>query len=157
MVRRAFDQYSSLCRHHWWGIGPGRAQPRRRVRWWNVRHPAAYAAPLAAGESPAAGRDVLTDADRALETVMLGVRLRDGLPLAALSSAGRARAADAVVRRLLDGDAHAAGVVRDLTDAAPTRSDRCQIGSTTYRTTAADLGRRVSTACQTSPRSRSTS
>ena len=35
--------------------------------------------------------ELLDDADRALETVMLGLRLRDGLPLTALSATGPAR------------------------------------------------------------------
>jgi putative oxygen-independent coproporphyrinogen III oxidase len=126
------------CRHnelywangHWWGIGPGAHSHVGGVRWWNVKHPAAYADRLARGESPAAGREVLTDADQALETVMLGLRLRDGLPLERLSDAGRLRAADAVARGLLDPAAHDGGravltdrgrlladaVVRDLTD-----------------------------------------
>ena len=61
---------------------------------------------------------------------MLGLRLRDGLPLDALSEAGRARAAESVVRGLLEPVPHQAGravltdrgrlladaVVRDLTD-----------------------------------------
>jgi putative oxygen-independent coproporphyrinogen III oxidase len=126
------------CRHNelywananWWGIGPGAHSHVGGVRWWNVKHPAAYADRLARGESPAADREVLTDADRALETVMLGLRLREGLPLDRLSDAGRLRAADAVVRGLLDPAASEAGravltdrgrlladaVVRDLTD-----------------------------------------
>ncbi|MGY1697079.1 radical SAM family heme chaperone HemW [Geodermatophilus sp. SYSU D00814] len=129
---------AARCRHNelywananWWGIGPGAHSHVGGVRWWNVKHPAAYAQRLAAGESPVADREVLDDADRALETVMLGLRLRDGLPLTALSDAGRLRAADAVARGLLDAGAHAAGravltdrgrlladaVVRDLTD-----------------------------------------
>ncbi len=126
------------CRHnelywanaHWWGIGPGAHSHVGGLRWWNVKHPAAYAARLAAGEHPAAGAERLTAEDVALETVMLGLRLRDGLALTALSDAGRARAADAVARGLLEPDAHAAGravltdpgrlladaLVRDLTD-----------------------------------------
>ena len=126
------------CRHNelywanasWWGIGPGAHSHVGGVRWWNVKHPAAYADRLAAGESPAADREVLTDADRALEAVMLGLRLREGLPLDRLSPAGRLRAAGAVAHGLLDDAAHAGGravltdrgrlladaVVRDLTD-----------------------------------------
>ncbi|SHF92320.1 radical SAM family heme chaperone HemW [Geodermatophilus nigrescens] len=129
---------AARCRHNelywananWWGIGPGAHSHVGGVRWWNVKHPAAYAQRLAAGESPAADREVLEPADRTLETVMLGLRLRDGLPLTALSDAGRLRAADAVARGLLDPGAHEAGravltdrgrlladaVVRDLTD-----------------------------------------
>jgi putative oxygen-independent coproporphyrinogen III oxidase len=129
---------AARCRHNelywananWWGIGPGAHSHVGGVRWWNVKHPAAYAGRLAAGESPLADREVLDDADRALETVMLGLRLRDGLPVTALSDAGRLRAADAVARGLLDPAAHDAGravltdrgrlladaVVRDLTD-----------------------------------------
>jgi oxygen-independent coproporphyrinogen-3 oxidase len=74
--------------------------------------------------------ELLDDDDRALETVMLGLRLREGLALTALSEVGRARAADAVVRGLLEPGAHAAGravltdrgrlladaLVRELTD-----------------------------------------
>jgi putative oxygen-independent coproporphyrinogen III oxidase len=129
---------SARCRHnelywagaHWWGIGPGAHSHVGGVRWWNVKHPAAHADRLARGESPAADREVLTDADRALEAVMLGLRLREGLPLERLSATGRQRAAEAVVRGLLDPAAHEGGravltdrgrlladaVVRDLTD-----------------------------------------
>ncbi|MGY1673315.1 radical SAM family heme chaperone HemW [Geodermatophilus sp. SYSU D00710] len=129
---------AARCRHNelywananWWGVGPGAHSHVGGVRWWNVKHPAAYAQRLAAGESPVADREVLEPADRVLETVMLGLRLRDGLPLPALSDTGRLRAADAVARGLLDAGAHAAGravltdrgrlladaVVRDLTD-----------------------------------------
>ncbi|MCV2489731.1 radical SAM family heme chaperone HemW [Geodermatophilus sp. YIM 151500] len=129
---------TARCRHnelywadaHWWGIGPGAHSHVGGLRWWNVKHPAAYADRLARGESPAADRELLTDADRALEAVMLGLRLRDGLPLDRLSAAGRARAAEAVVRGLLEPGAHQAGravltgrgrlladaVVRDLSD-----------------------------------------
>ncbi|MCB0901258.1 MAG: coproporphyrinogen III oxidase, partial [Actinobacteria bacterium] len=48
------------------------------IRWWNVKRPATYRAMLAAGNSPAAGRESLTVEDRRVESVMLGVRLADG-------------------------------------------------------------------------------
>ncbi len=75
------------CRHNlaywngddWWGVGPGAHSHVGGVRWWNVKHPAAYAARLAAGTSPAAAREVLDGSTRATERVMLGVRLRQGL------------------------------------------------------------------------------
>ncbi|MCZ2847373.1 radical SAM family heme chaperone HemW [Modestobacter sp. VKM Ac-2978] len=129
---------AARCRHNelywananWWGIGPGAHSHVGGLRWWNVKHPAAYADRLAAGLHPAADSELLTPADQALETVMLGLRLRDGLPLTALSAAGRARAAEACVRGLLAAAPHEAGlavltdrgrlladaVVRDLTD-----------------------------------------
>ena len=89
------------CRHNlgywldgdWWGLGPGAHSHLAGARWWNVKHPARYAALLAAGESPEAGREELTDAERATERVMLRLRLASGLPLALLDDAGRAAAA----------------------------------------------------------------
>jgi len=80
---------ASRCRHNelywtsqnWLGIGPGAHAHVGGVRWWNVKHPTAYAARLAAGQSPAHARELL-DADvQRLERVLLEVRLRDGLPL----------------------------------------------------------------------------
>jgi oxygen-independent coproporphyrinogen-3 oxidase len=74
----------------------------RGVRWWNVRHPAAYAARLAAGASPALGREVLDAAARQVERVLLGLRLAEGHPLTDLTPAGRRAAARAVGDGLLD-------------------------------------------------------
>ncbi len=81
------------CRHNlaywrgadWWGIGPGAHSHVAGTRWWNVKHPAAYVARVGSGESPAAGREVLDSATRAVEDVLLRVRLSEGLPLAILS------------------------------------------------------------------------
>ena len=58
--------------------------------------PTAYAGRLAAGDSPAHAREVLTDEQRRVERVLLGIRLREGHPLADLRPAGR-RAADRAV------------------------------------------------------------
>ncbi|HWV49026.1 MAG TPA: radical SAM family heme chaperone HemW, partial [Microbacterium sp.] len=41
----------------WWGFGPGAHSHVAGLRWWNVKHPAAYAQRLAASESPAAGTE----------------------------------------------------------------------------------------------------
>jgi oxygen-independent coproporphyrinogen-3 oxidase len=79
--------------HDWWGIGPGAHSHVGGVRWWNVRRPADYAGRLQSGESPAAGREVLSPEQRALEAVMLGLRIREGLPLAALEGARAAAVA----------------------------------------------------------------
>jgi oxygen-independent coproporphyrinogen-3 oxidase len=129
---------AARCRHNelywananWWGIGPGAHSHVGGLRWWNVKHPAAYADRLATGHSPAQDAELLDDADRAMETIMLGLRLREGLPLTALSPVGRTRAGDAVEQGLLEPIAHREGravltdrgrlladaVIRDLTD-----------------------------------------
>jgi oxygen-independent coproporphyrinogen-3 oxidase len=113
--------------HDWWGVGPGSHSHVGGVRWWNGKHPAAYAAALAAGRSPAAGREVLDDEDRRVERVLLELRLREGLPLDVLRPDGLAaahrHAADGLL--VLDRDRAvltlrgrllADAVVRDLVD-----------------------------------------
>ena len=79
------------------------------VRWWNVRHPVAYADRLSAGESPAHARETLTAEDRHTEDVMLRLRLREGLPLRDLDEAGLAGAKRAAADGLLDPGQHTAG------------------------------------------------
>jgi putative oxygen-independent coproporphyrinogen III oxidase len=71
----------------WWGIGPGAHSHVGGTRWWNVRHPAAYAGRVSAGVSPGQAREVLTGAERQLERVMLEIRLADGYPLPAVDPA----------------------------------------------------------------------
>jgi oxygen-independent coproporphyrinogen-3 oxidase len=105
------------CRHNelywtgadWWGIGPGAHSHIGGVRWWNVKHPTAYAARLAENTSPAAAREVLDPVARQMEDVLLRVRLRDGLALDTLSDHARTAAAAALADGLADPDAHAAG------------------------------------------------
>ncbi len=88
------------CRHNlaywtggdWWGVGPGAHSHVGGVRWWNVKHPARYAAALGAGRSPGHAREVLGEPTRRLERVLLGLRLADGIPLAELPEAARLRA-----------------------------------------------------------------
>jgi putative oxygen-independent coproporphyrinogen III oxidase len=65
--------------HDWWGLGPGAHSHVGGVRWWNVLHPARYAAAAAAGRSPAGGRERLTAEQRRTERTMLGLRLAEGL------------------------------------------------------------------------------
>jgi len=91
--------------HDWWGIGPGAHSHVGGVRWWNVKHPRAYAARLEAGLSPAAGREVLDEESRRLERVLLGVRLAEGLPLADVDPARRGAVAGLVADGLVDGHA----------------------------------------------------
>jgi oxygen-independent coproporphyrinogen-3 oxidase len=125
----------AACRHnlgywrgdHWWGIGPGAHSHVGGTRWWNVKHPTAYAARLTAGRSPALAREILTADDRRLEQVLLEIRLAEGMPLDRLSAPGRARVADLGARGLttvrddrlrltLTGRLLADAVVRELVD-----------------------------------------
>ena len=63
----------------WWGYGPGAHSHFGGVRWWNVKHPAAYASKLADGISPAAGRETLSQRTRLEERVLLEIRIQSGL------------------------------------------------------------------------------
>jgi oxygen-independent coproporphyrinogen-3 oxidase len=84
------------CRHNlaywrgddWWGIGPGAHSHVGGVRWWNVKHPTAYANRLGAGASPAAGRETLDSETRNVERVMLEARLNSGLDIPSLGGLG---------------------------------------------------------------------
>ncbi|MCZ7414176.1 MULTISPECIES: radical SAM family heme chaperone HemW [unclassified Streptomyces] len=129
---------AARCRHNelywtgadWWGAGPGAHSHVGGVRWWNVKHPGAYAQALAEGRSPGAGRELLTDEDRRVERILLELRLEAGCPLGLLAPAGAAAARRALGDGLLREDAYAAGraaltrrgrlladaVVRDLVD-----------------------------------------
>ncbi|MEU1731261.1 radical SAM family heme chaperone HemW [Streptosporangium sp. NPDC020145] len=96
---------AARCRHNllywtggdWWGVGPGAHSHVGGTRWWNVKHPAAYAQRLTSGASPAYAREVLTSQDRAVERLMLELRLSAGFPLRELD---RPRV---VARALADG------------------------------------------------------
>ena len=93
---------ASTCRHNlgywtggdWWGVGPGAHSHVGGVRWWNVRHPAAYGARLLAGDSPAAARELLDPETRRVERVLLETRLASGLRVAVLDEPGRKALAD---------------------------------------------------------------
>lgn len=86
----------------WWGIGPGAHSHIGVVRWWNVKHPRRYAAMLAEDVSPRAGHEILDEAIGHEETVMLRLRLREGLGLDELTGAERAPLAGLVGRGLVE-------------------------------------------------------
>jgi putative oxygen-independent coproporphyrinogen III oxidase len=103
----------SRCAHNmlywtggdWWGIGPGAHSHVGGTRWWNVRHPAGYAARIGAGNSPGQAREILSGPERHLERVMLLIRLADGCPVGILGPAGQKNAGSVVA----DGLARYAG------------------------------------------------
>lgn len=129
---------AARCRHNelywtgadWWGAGPGAHSHVGGVRWWNVKHPGAYAQALAEGRSPGAGREVLASEDRRVERILLELRLAAGCPLDLLAPAGARAAARALEDGLLERAPYEAGravltlrgrlladaVVRDLVD-----------------------------------------
>ena len=84
------------CRHNvlywtggdWWGAGPGAHSHVGGTRWWNVRHPAAYADRLSAGVSPGQAREVLSRDEKHLEEIMLAIRLDSGCPVSLVDEAG---------------------------------------------------------------------
>ncbi len=105
--------HDAACRHNvlywtgadWWGAGPGAHSHVGGVRWWNVKHPAAYAGRIASGASPAHAREVLDDETRRVERVLLETRLRAGLPVDVVDEAGRRALPDLVERGLVEPDA----------------------------------------------------
>jgi putative oxygen-independent coproporphyrinogen III oxidase len=96
----------------WWGIGPGAHSHIGGVRWWNVKHPAAYAERIAAGQSPAAGRETLDAETQRVERVLLTTRIRDGLSMTELTASGRIAVAGLIADELVDAAAALHGTIR---------------------------------------------
>ncbi|RII93191.1 coproporphyrinogen III oxidase [Clavibacter michiganensis] len=97
--------------HDWWGVGPGAHSHVGGVRWWNVKHPAAYADRVLAGASPGMGRESLDDATREVERVLLGARIRDGLAIPTLTAEGRRQVAGLIADGLVDPRAALSGTL----------------------------------------------
>ncbi|WP_411700395.1 radical SAM family heme chaperone HemW [Conyzicola sp.] len=97
--------------HDWWGIGPGAHSHVGGVRWWNVKHPAAYADRILAGLSPAAGRETLDAETRRVERVLLLTRIREGLRIDELEPAGRVAVAGLIADELVNATAALRGSV----------------------------------------------
>ncbi|MDR6171313.1 radical SAM family heme chaperone HemW [Curtobacterium sp. SORGH_AS_0776] len=95
--------------HDWWGVGPGAHSAVAGTRWWNVKHPAAYANRVLQGESPAAGRETLDDETRYVERVLLAARVRGELATSELGQEARGRVAGLIARGLVDGSAAVRG------------------------------------------------
>ncbi len=126
------------CRHNlaywrgddWWGFGPGAHSHIAGLRWWNVKHPAAYAHRLAEGASPAAGRERPDARARRLERILLESRLAEGVAIEVVPAERRERVAGLIADGLVDAASALRGrvcltlrgrlladlVVRELTD-----------------------------------------
>ncbi len=95
----------------WWGYGPGAHSHIGGLRWWNVKHPAAYAQRLAAGQSPAAGRERPDAEARRLEDILLRSRIVDGVAVDEATVAGRRNVASLIADGLVDGAAAVHGTI----------------------------------------------
>lgn len=89
----------------WWGVGPGAHSHVGGVRWWNVKHPSAYAERILSGVSPASGRETLSAETRRFETVMLATRIKEGLSATELDAEGRTAVAGLIADGLVEADA----------------------------------------------------
>lgn len=97
------------CRHNmgywnggeWWGAGPGAHGYIGSTRWWNIKHPNAYAQTLTEGRLPVADFEQLDANATHIEDVMLRLRLRGGLAADLLSDRERDRSRIAVSDGLL--------------------------------------------------------
>lgn len=111
----------------WWGAGPGAHSHVGGVRWWNAKHPAAYAGRLARGASPAVGRERLGADARRTEEILLRTRLREGMPIDRLPD--RTAVAGLIAEGLVEPAAALGGTVvptlrgRLLADAIARRLD----------------------------------
>jgi oxygen-independent coproporphyrinogen-3 oxidase len=105
------------CKHNiaywrnqdWLGIGPGAHAHSAGTRSWNLKHPAAWAARVDEGVSAVAEFEVLQPSDIKHEEIMLGLRLREGLPLTNLDADGLAQAQLAVAEGLIEPVSFAEG------------------------------------------------
>ncbi|NAZ15702.1 coproporphyrinogen III oxidase [Glutamicibacter soli] len=105
------------CRHNiaywqggdWWGAGPGAHSHVGGLRWWNVKHPAAYQQRIDGGISPGHGREFPDAQAVQLERTMLLTRLSSGMQISELESAGRTKVAGLIADELIDAKAAFAG------------------------------------------------
>jgi putative oxygen-independent coproporphyrinogen III oxidase len=62
------------------GLGAGAHSYRDGKRWWNVRPPQQYIGSVAEGVKPVGGEERLSEDERRLERLLLGLRVSDGVP-----------------------------------------------------------------------------
>lgn len=83
----AEERHRSRHNHKYWthqpylGLGPSAHSFRGRRRWWNLSAVPSYLEAIGAGAWPVAGSEELDDEALALERLMLGFRIREGVDL----------------------------------------------------------------------------
>jgi oxygen-independent coproporphyrinogen-3 oxidase len=80
------------------GVGPSAHSLIEGTRRWNLRHWAAYRAAIGQGRDPVEGSEALTDGQRHLEEIYLGLRTSEGIAEAAVGP-GAAEPVRAAVAR----------------------------------------------------------
>ena len=108
---------------NWWGAGPGAHSHLGDERFFNVKNPRRYIAELEAGRLPVKDSETLTPAQRHTEKVMLGLRLREGIPQAWLGDAAAHAIAGFIDRGLLERAEDDAGVRIRVTKAGRLLAD----------------------------------
>ena len=63
------------------GLGPGAHSFRERERWWNHSSLSRYLSEIESDRSPVAAKEILTDEQRQLEALFLGLRTKKGISL----------------------------------------------------------------------------
>jgi oxygen-independent coproporphyrinogen III oxidase len=63
------------------GLGAGAHSYRAGRRWWNVRPPQQYLGDIEAGRLPIGGSELLTEDQKGMERLLLGLRASDGVPV----------------------------------------------------------------------------
>lgn len=97
---------------NWWGYGPGAHSHVNGTRWWNVKHPSAYAQRLSQNTSPGFAREELSKDSQNEEAIMLGLRLAEGIPIDLAASLNRNHArvvSELIADGLIDGSAAIGG------------------------------------------------
>jgi oxygen-independent coproporphyrinogen-3 oxidase len=93
----------------WWGYGPGAHSHVGGARWWNAKHPAAYAERLSRGSTPGIGHEILSEPERLFERIVLQIRVRSGLRIADIPQVSPGVIPSLIARGLVDGVAALAG------------------------------------------------
>jgi putative oxygen-independent coproporphyrinogen III oxidase len=84
-----FARPGHLCRHNfkYWdrspylGLGPSAHSFDGSARWWNTRSIRRYHRRLSCGHAPTAGKEILSEENRIMECLLLGLRTRQGIEI----------------------------------------------------------------------------
>lgn len=93
----------------WWGLGAGAHSHINGERWWNIKHPQSYIEAAIKGNTPAAGNEILSEDDKLVESVMLRIRMCEGLPLSSFTQAQKAKLNSFYERELFEAKSWESG------------------------------------------------